>query len=193
MEGGALRSGNPSRRCRAREVLCLGLGGGGERGREGVSGVIIAAREATRRALHDGFARPADVTWAGEISVGARDRAWRDARDEPSRTRDAGVRSRRCERCGGHPGDERGSIPTAAEARDRVRKKAISGERRSSSSAGSGDREFHAPAVLGVTSARRVISMRPAGWPPMVMSKKQTGLDILSVGCVCGVSGAIEV
>ena len=29
-----------------------------------------------------------------------------------------------------------------------------------------------------------VISMRPAGWPPMDMSKKQTGLDILMC-CVC--------
>jgi len=36
------------------------------------------------------------------------------------------------------------------------------------------------PAVLGVTSARRVISMRPAGSPPMVMSKKQTGLAMVS-------------
>ena len=37
-----------------------------------------------------------------------------------------------------------------------------------------------APAVLGVTSARRVISMRPAGSPPMVMSKKHTGLAMVS-------------
>ena len=36
-----------------------------------------------------------------------------------------------------------------------------------------------APAVLGVTSARRVISMRPAGSPPMVMSKKHTGLAMV--------------
>ena len=41
---------------------------------------------------------------------------------------------------------------------------------------GAGD----APAVLGVTSARRVISMRPAGSPPMVMSKKHTGLAMVS-------------
>jgi hypothetical protein len=33
-----------------------------------------------------------------------------------------------------------------------------------------------------VTSARRVISMRPAGSPPMVMSKKQTGLAIFGCG-----------
>eukprot|EP00967_Tisochrysis_lutea_P044909 scaffold54490_cov33-Tisochrysis_lutea.AAC.2 len=31
-------------------------------------------------------------------------------------------------------------------------------------------------AVLGTTSARSVISIRPAGWPPIVMSKKTTGL-----------------
>jgi hypothetical protein len=31
-----------------------------------------------------------------------------------------------------------------------------------------------------VTSARRVISMRPAGSPPMVMSKKHTGLAMVS-------------
>ena len=44
------------------------------------------------------------------------------------------------------------------------------------------DRGRDAPAVFGVTSWRRVISMRPAGSPPMVMSKKTTGLDIASVG-----------
>ena len=31
-----------------------------------------------------------------------------------------------------------------------------------------------------------VISMRPAGWPPMDMSKKQTGLDIVIVEFACG-------
>lgn len=34
-------------------------------------------------------------------------------------------------------------------------------------------------AVRGQTSARRVISMRPAGRPPIATSKKTTGLDIL--------------
>ena len=33
--------------------------------------------------------------------------------------------------------------------------------------------------VFEMTSAWSVISMRPAGAPPMVMSKKTTGLDIL--------------
>ena len=33
-------------------------------------------------------------------------------------------------------------------------------------------------AVLGTTSARSVISMRPAGWPPIVMSKYTTGFDL---------------
>ena len=44
-------------------------------------------------------------------------------------------------------------------------------------------------AVIGTTSARSVISMRPAGWPPMVMSKKTTGFDMIgSGGGVAGVS-----
>lgn len=34
--------------------------------------------------------------------------------------------------------------------------------------------------------ALTVISMRPAGWPPMDMSKKQTGLDIVIVEFACG-------
>ena len=35
--------------------------------------------------------------------------------------------------------------------------------------------------VLGTTSALRVISIRPAGDPPMVMSKKQTGLAMVTM------------
>ena len=34
-------------------------------------------------------------------------------------------------------------------------------------------------AVFGTTSARRVISMRPAGAPPMVISKKTTGVPMM--------------
>ena len=42
------------------------------------------------------------------------------------------------------------------------------------------ERETHS-AVFGTTSARRTISMRPAGLPPMAISKKQTGLALFSV------------
>jgi len=38
-------------------------------------------------------------------------------------------------------------------------------------------------AVLGTTSARSVISMRPAGAPPMVMSKKTTGVPMVVRVC----------
>ena len=41
-----------------------------------------------------------------------------------------------------------------------------------------GEGGMRASAVLGTTSARSVISMRPAGAPPMVMSKKTTGVLI---------------
>ena len=41
-------------------------------------------------------------------------------------------------------------------------------------------------ALQGLTSARRVISMRPAAAPPMVMSKKTTGLDIVVGGVGSG-------
>lgn len=34
--------------------------------------------------------------------------------------------------------------------------------------------------VRGTTSLRRVISILPAGWPPMAMSKNTTGLDIVT-------------
>ena len=34
-------------------------------------------------------------------------------------------------------------------------------------------------AVFGTISFRRVISIRPEGLPPMVISKKHTGLDML--------------
>ena len=44
-----------------------------------------------------------------------------------------------------------------------------------------GEGGMRASAVLGTTSARSVISMRPAGAPPMVMSKKTTGLDMVDV------------
>ena len=37
-------------------------------------------------------------------------------------------------------------------------------------------------AVLGTTSARSVISMRPAGWPPMDMSKKTCGIATVFFG-----------
>lgn len=39
-------------------------------------------------------------------------------------------------------------------------------------------------AVRGHTSARRVISIRPAGRPPMAISKKTTGLEAIWTGCL---------
>ena len=48
----------------------------------------------------------------------------------------------------------------------------------------------HTSAVLGTTSARSVISMRPAGAPPMVMSKNTMGLDIFVVQRPVGMRGS---
>ena len=44
-------------------------------------------------------------------------------------------------------------------------------------SAVTAERERGTSAVFGTTSARRVISMRPAGTPPMLMSKITTGFS----------------
>jgi hypothetical protein len=46
---------------------------------------------------------------------------------------------------------------------------------------GDGYERGRTSAVFGTMSSRRVISMRPAGAPPMVMSKKTIGVPMVNV------------